>query len=390
MTDRPVGKTTAAITIFLCGDVMTGRGVDQILPNPSDPVLYERFVDTAVTYVELAEAANGTISRPVDFEYIWGDALRELQKRAPDARIINLETAVTKSCSPELKGINYKMNPANIPAITGAGIDCCALANNHVLDWGTEGLLETLAVLGRAGLQSAGAGKDAREASKPAIVPLPQGDARLLIYGICTPSSGVPLSWCAGQERAGVNLIEHITENSTEALSHEILARRQPRDIIIASIHWGGNWGYEVPDSHRAFAHALVDSGAIDVVHGHSSHHPMGVEVYRGKLILYGCGDLLNDYEGIRGYEEFRPGLGLMYFTTLEPDCGKLRRLEMVPTKMCNLRLERATREETRWLKALLDREGARFSTGARLNDANCLELVWHEAPDQPSAQRTR
>lgn len=59
---------SGAITIFLCGDVMTGRGVDQILPHPSEPALYETCVDSALDYVAMAEKTNGLIKRPVD----WG------------------------------------------------------------------------------------------------------------------------------------------------------------------------------------------------------------------------------------------------------------------------------------------------------------------------------
>jgi poly-gamma-glutamate synthesis protein (capsule biosynthesis protein) len=90
MRDRP-------ITLFLCGDVMTGRGVDQILEHPSSPALYERFVRWADEYVQLAEDAHGAIPRHVDDRYVWGVAIEELERRRPDARIINLETSVTTS-----------------------------------------------------------------------------------------------------------------------------------------------------------------------------------------------------------------------------------------------------------------------------------------------------
>ena len=76
------------------------------LPFPADPRIYESFMKSANSYVQLAEQANGPIRRPVDFDYIWGDALPELNNRKPDARIINLETAVTRSASPAPKGIN--------------------------------------------------------------------------------------------------------------------------------------------------------------------------------------------------------------------------------------------------------------------------------------------
>jgi poly-gamma-glutamate synthesis protein (capsule biosynthesis protein) len=79
-------------TLFLCGDVMTGRGIDQILPRPGDPAIREPYMDSALGYVQLAEEANGPIPRPVDASYIWGDALAEFQRVKPQARIINLET----------------------------------------------------------------------------------------------------------------------------------------------------------------------------------------------------------------------------------------------------------------------------------------------------------
>lgn len=69
------GLESMAVTIFLCGDVMPGRGVDQILPHPSDPRLHEEHVKDAGRYVQLAEAANGPVRHPVRFSYIWGDAL---------------------------------------------------------------------------------------------------------------------------------------------------------------------------------------------------------------------------------------------------------------------------------------------------------------------------
>jgi len=168
------------VTLFLCGDVMTGRGIDQILPHPSKPQLYEPYMRSALGYVEIAERATGPIRRPVDFPYVWGDALAELDRVRPDARIINLETAVTaaEDAWPG-KGIHYRMHPANVPCISAAKIDCCVLANNHVLDWGYRGLAETLDALRGAGMRTAGAGRDEAEAAAPAAIELP-GKGRVL------------------------------------------------------------------------------------------------------------------------------------------------------------------------------------------------------------------
>ena len=153
------------ITIFLCGDVMIGRGIDQILPHPGDPALHEASVRSATTYVRLAEERTGPLAAPVGFEYVWGDALEVLARVKPDVKLVNLETSITLSGDPwEGKAVHYRMHPANVRCLTRAGIDCCVLANNHVLDWGYAGLDETVRTLERAGVKTAGAGRDLDQA----------------------------------------------------------------------------------------------------------------------------------------------------------------------------------------------------------------------------------
>ncbi len=176
-----------AVTLFVAGDVMTGRGIDQVLPHPGDPHIFEPYSRSALDYVRLAERTTGPIPRAVVYTYIWGDALAALDAAAPDLRIINLETAVTRTGTPwPGKGIQYRMHPDNIPCLSAAHIDCCVLANNHVLDWGYAGFEETLVTLSKAGLTTVGAGAD----QAPAVFPLPgQGRVRLSLPG-GSPSSG--------------------------------------------------------------------------------------------------------------------------------------------------------------------------------------------------------
>jgi poly-gamma-glutamate synthesis protein (capsule biosynthesis protein) len=355
--------TAAELTFFLSGDVMLGRGIDQVLPHPVPPGLHEPYLRSALGYVELAERAAGALPRPVDFGYVWGDALAELRSRAPQARIVNLETAVTLSEEAwPGKGIHYRMHPRNAPCLAAAGIDCCVLANNHVLDWGHAGLVETLDTLQRAGLRTAGAGRDAEEAAAPAILEWAAG-GRLLVFSFATESSGAPASWAAGPARPGIGLLADLSRQSCDAVARQVAAARLPGDRVVVSIHWGGNWGYAVSREERAFAHRLIDAGAADVLHGHSSHHPRGIELYRGRAILYGCGDFVNDYEGIGGHEAWRPELALMYFVTLAADGGELRGLELVPMRMRRFRLQRASDEEAAWLARTLDRESRGFDT---------------------------
>lgn len=125
------------------------------------------------------------------------------------------------------------------------------------------------------------------------------------------------------------------------------------------------------------FAHQLIDEADVDVVHGHSSHHPKGIEVYKDKPILYGCGDFLNDYEGISGYEEFRDDLVLMYFVTLSPLSGKLARLEMTPMQIKRFRLNRPSVADIRWLQSTLDRESRKLGAAVELTEENHLRLRW-------------
>ena len=146
---------------------------------------------------------------------------------------------------------------------------------------------------------------------------------------------------------------------------------------MVASIHWGGNWGYAVARDQIAFAHGLIDDGGVDIVHGHSSHHAKAIEVYRDKPILYGCGDFLNDYEGIQGYEEFRNDLALMYLVALDAGRATLSSLTMVPFKIRQFRLQRASPKDAAWLCDTLTKEGTSFATRVQPSADHALALAW-------------
>jgi poly-gamma-glutamate capsule biosynthesis protein CapA/YwtB (metallophosphatase superfamily) len=356
---------------------MTGRGIDQIMPHPSKPGIHEPYVRDARTYVELAEDMNGPIPAPVCPAYIWGDAREILEKAAPDVRIINLETSITTSEAYwRGKGINYRMHPANIPCLTVAGIDVVSLANNHVIDWGYAGLAETLRTLVKAGLKTAGAGNTAAEASAPAIVEL-KGKGRVLVFTYGSETSGIPPDWAAGRDKPGVNLLPDLSDAGVGEVRSAVRAVKRPGDVVVASIHWGGNWGYGIPAERIALAHRLIDEAGVDAIHGHSSHHPQGIEVYRGRPIIYGCGDFINDYEGIRGNGQFRGELSLMYFLQVESATGRLISLKMKPTRIRSFRVQRADRGETLWLRDMLNREGKRFGTRVEMEEDATLTLRW-------------
>lgn len=373
------------LTIFLCGDVMPGRGLDQILPFPSDPILHEDYIKDAKDYISLAEKINGPIPRSVDPAYIWGESLIEFEKIKPDAKIINLETSITTSENWQDKGINYRMHPKNISCLNAAAIDCCVLANNHVLDWGARGLKETLKTLSNAGIKTAGAGLSLQESRMPALLSTDKG-CRIIVFSFGLRTSGIPEEWAANEQRPGIDYLENLSAHTVKKIKARIKKIKKHDDIVVASIHWGKNWGYDIPDDQRTFARKLIAEAGVDIVHGHSSHHMKAIEVYNEKLILYGCGDFITDYEGLRAYENYRGDLSLMYFADVEIATGKLRKLRIIPMKLKKFSLEKAGQQDTDWLLKCLNHEGLRFGTEffKKNNSLMLKQLDSHSFPPNP------
>jgi poly-gamma-glutamate capsule biosynthesis protein CapA/YwtB (metallophosphatase superfamily) len=119
---------------------------------------------------------------------------------------------------------------------------------------------------------------------------------------------------------------------------------------------------------------AMIDRGA-DLVHGHSSHHPRPIEVFHGKLILYGCGDCIDDYEGISGHRAYRGDLRLLYFASLEAGTGQLVALRMAPMRARKMRLDPAPAANRQWLAAILDRISRHFGSRVDLRPDGMLAL---------------
>jgi poly-gamma-glutamate capsule biosynthesis protein CapA/YwtB (metallophosphatase superfamily) len=297
-----------------------------------------------------------------------------LDHLAPDVRVINLETSVTRSrrFAPG-KVVHYRMSPDNLPCVAAARPDACALANNHVLDFGRRGLQDTLDALSAAGLRAVGAGRDAGEARRPAAVPVP-GGGRVVIFSCGTGSSGIPAGWAAAPGRPGIDFLPDLSDAAAADVAGRARAAKRPGDVAVVSIHWGSNWGYDVDPDQVRFAHRLIDGG-VDLVHGHSSHHPRPVEVFRGKLVLYGCGGCIDDYEGITGHEQYRADLRLLYFASLQPGTGTLAGLRMAPVQARGMRLHRAPAADAQWLRTALEQASRRFGSRVDLLPDGLLAL---------------
>ena len=352
------------LRLAFAGDVMLGRGVDAVnVTHRCSPEIYESCCRSAFDYVRLSRAAHGDppaghpAGRYDDPRRAWGTLLPDLRGGDDDrALCVNLETALTSRGAPwPDKGINYRAHPVSATdALLAAGVDFCALANNHVLDWGEEGLADTLDALDAAGVRRAGAGRDEDEAWRPAPVrPRPPrkergargGDSQhrregrsdssrgsddapaALVLSVAHESSGVPRRWAATKTRPGVALVAYddrsierardAFDRAEEALLEASSKRRRRfesgdstgpppppprRPVRVVSVHWGGNWGWAPEPGQEAFARGLVRDASAAIVWGHSSHHAKAVAFDERSPILFGCGDLLNDYEGIAGF----------------------------------------------------------------------------------------
>jgi len=229
------------------------------------------------------------------------------------------------------------------------------------------------ASLSGAGLRAVGAGPGSDTARQPAVVPV-RGGGRAVIVSCGTASSGIPARWAAGPGRPGVSRLSDLSPTTADDIIGQVQATRRPGDIAVVSVHWGSNWGYGVDADQVRFARALIDGG-VDLVHGHSSHHPRPIEVFRGKLILYGCGDCIDDYEGITGHQAYRDDLRLLYFASVRAGTGQLTALLMAPMQARKMRLHQAPTADRQWLKAILERISRDFGSRVDLRPDGMLAL---------------
>ena len=219
----------------------------------------------------------------------WGDVLPVLA--GADVRIGNLECVLSDGGVPwPGKTFHFRSDTRNVACLEAAGFDAVSLANNHVLDYDADALLDTLRALDARRILHAGAGRDRNAARRPAL-----WDVRGTRLGLVALTDNEP-GWEATGRAPGVH---HVPIDPDDVRARDLLETvRDLRDrtgLLIVSAHWGGNWGTAVPRAHRAFARALIDAGA-DVVYGHSPHITRGIEVHRGRPILYGTGDFVDDY----------------------------------------------------------------------------------------------
>jgi poly-gamma-glutamate capsule biosynthesis protein CapA/YwtB (metallophosphatase superfamily) len=282
---------------------------------------------------------------------VWGDVLPLLL--SADLRVINLECAITEHrrlWSRTPKVFHFRADPVAVEVLRAARVDACSLANNHTLDFEERGLLDTLDNLEAAGIRYAGAGRDAEEAARPVLL---DGGIALVAFTDNEPP------FAAGPDRPGTNYLPVSTEPAVLRRVEEVMvaAREAGARTVIFSNHWGPNMVARPPEAFRRFARAVVDLGA-DVYYGHSAHVFQGVEVYRGRPILYDTGDFIDDYAvdpNLRNDRSFLFRLSL--------EGGEFKRLELFPVVLPYARVELAAGDERSAILGLMQNLSAELGT---------------------------
>ncbi len=201
--------------------------------------------------------------------------------RNSDVSIVNLENPVTTSGAKTPKTFNFRMDPRFLQSLKAAGISTVSLANNHVFDYGSEGLEDTFCWLDSAGIRYIGAGRNSAEAHTPFT--FSKGNQKVAVFGYY----GGREAPAAGRTNGGVAV------RDLRLIIRDIkLAREAGATYIVVILHWGTEKA-EMPDaSQRWFAHSLIDAGG-DAVIGHHPHVLQGVERYRSGVIVYSLGNLV-------------------------------------------------------------------------------------------------
>ncbi|WP_267643669.1 CapA family protein [Haloarchaeobius amylolyticus] len=340
------GDDAESVTLAFAGDTMLGRLVDE----------HQRTRDATA---------------------VWGDLLPTIQ--TCDGVFLNLECCLSTGGDPWTETyhpFHFRADPEWAgPALRHAGVDWVSLANNHVLDFGVEGLYDTLDTLTSIGVACSGAGRTVAAARSPAVVSVGDCTVALVAFTDNTPE------FAASQERPGTAYVEIDDSGSVPTETRDVVAEslaaatRADPDLLVVSLHWGPNMRTAPPQSFQSFAHWLVDQG-VDLVFGHSAHVFHGVERYRDGLVLYDTGDLVDDYAVDSGLHNDRS-----FLFVVEVRAGSITGLRLVPTEIDEFAVNHAPDGVANWSRERMRTLSRRFGTEFR-RDGEDLVLDLTVPPD--------
>jgi poly-gamma-glutamate capsule biosynthesis protein CapA/YwtB (metallophosphatase superfamily) len=260
LSRRAAGRSGDEVVLDAAGDIMLGREVGAFI------------------------AARGarTVFEPVT-------ALLE----GSDIRFANLELPLTERGTATVKDYVFRAPPAAVDGLTSAGFNVVTLANNHILDYGPDGLLDTIAALDRAGIAHVGAGRTTDEAHAPAIVAVNNLSVAFLGY-VNTPDDS-RTGWVAASMRADATR-PGVAWGTPDAIRRDVAAARSKADLVLVAVHAGWEYTNAVNAVQRELARAAVDAGAAAVLGAHP-HVLQGIEIYRGVPIAYSLGNFVFDLD---------------------------------------------------------------------------------------------
>jgi poly-gamma-glutamate synthesis protein (capsule biosynthesis protein) len=330
--------------------------------------------------VVLARGLNAEISRRSP-ESFWGNVLPLLH--SADAVIANLECAVTARTQlweKTPKMFYLRADPSAVEVLRAAHIQCVSLANNHTMDFGKEGLCDTLRHLDNAGIQHGGAGHDLAEAARPVVLDV----AGLRVGMVCFTDNEPPFA--AEPNQSGTNYLEIENNPAAAARVQQAAgeARRIGAQLVVLSLHWGPNMRPRPTPRFRDFAREALASG-IDLIHGHSAHVFQGVERFSRGVVLYDTGNFLDDFPVD---PDFRNDWSFVFL--VEADVTGLRRLRLIPVRLGYGQVDLATGSE---FEAIVQRMRSRCAgiDAPLVPTAEGLELdLWSEQLQENSLQFER
>lgn len=288
------------------------------------------------------------------FAYPWGNTLPLLH--SADRLLINLECALTAHTEPwrgdPYKPFFFRAEPAVVRTLTLARVSFASLANNHSLDFDVPGMLETIAVLDRAGIAHAGCGRNLAAARAPAW--LTADGLRIAVLAFADH----PLAWAATPQSPGINYTPvSLDAEDFAPVAQAVAAVRPQADLVVFSIHWGPNMRPRPAPHFRAFARRVIEAG-VDLFWGHSAHVVQGVEFYLGKPILYDTGDFVDDYAVDH---DLRNDLSALFLVRVRPHT--VDGLELVPVRIDEMQVNIARGRDRDWFLHRLEELCAEFGT---------------------------
>lgn len=326
MAPPPTEGGAERYRLGLLGDVMLGRNVDRRRRGDPPPA-------------------------------VWGSAHEWLT--ALDGCFANLECCLStrgEEWTRTRRPFHFRADPDwAIPALQAAEIDWVCLANNHLLDYETVALRDTIAALDGGGIAHAGAGSDKATARAPTVVSV--GD---LTVGLFALTDNTP-EYAAQRDEPGVAWSDMALEGgegpNRVAETLQTLFARKP-DLVVASVHSGPNMVAQPADQYVRFGHWLVDQG-VDLVHGHSAHNVQGVERYGEGLLLHDCGDFVDDYAVD---QRLRNDRGFLFELTVAAT-GNIEQLRLRPIEIEACAVHQASSEAAAWAREHMRKRSQPFGT---------------------------